>query len=74
MDPIYKLYDIYLMDYITLFDSIMRLNLRIHRLKGVNAVNQQYKIKELDHAQLSLDLLNCEFLKRYHYMPIFLPT
>ena len=74
MEPIYNQYAIYLMDYVTLFDNMQKLNQRIHRLRGTNMVNQQYTARELDHLRISLDLLNCEFLKRYTYLPLFLPT
>lgn len=74
MEPIFNQYAIYLMDYQTLFDNLQRLYLRMHRLRGVNAVNTEYKTRELNHIQISVDLLNCEFLKRYNYLPIFLPT
>jgi hypothetical protein len=73
MQAIFTNYDIYLFDYEKLFAIIMKFQMRLFKIQGLNTVNLLYKQKEIEHIQMTLDLLNCEFLKRYNYLPIFAP-
>jgi len=73
MQPIFTNYDIYLFDYQTLHKKIMQLNERLYKIRGINAHNEHYKLKEMEHIKITLDVLNCDFLRRYNYLPIFTP-